>query len=64
MKNSYYLDSLANLVNSEQEQLEDLGLKPTSVRPSELTIQTILGFSKQLSIRKSTTLGTYEQNCN
>ena len=65
MKNAYSLDTLADFVKEEDSELEKVGLKSFhSGGPSEFTIQKILGFSKQLSLRKSKTLGNYEQNLN
>ena len=64
MQHNYSLETLSEFVQHEDSELESLGLKPRSHRPSELTIQKILGFSKQFSVRPSTTLGRYEQNLN
>ncbi len=65
MKNAYTLDTLATFVKEEDSALEKVGLKPFHNNgPSEFSIQKILGFSKQLSIRPSKTLGNYEQNLN
>ena len=51
MKQAYSLDSLATFVKDEKSELEKVGLHSSEKveGPSELCIQTILGFSKQLS---------------
>ncbi|HAQ70403.1 hypothetical protein N9545_00315 [Salibacteraceae bacterium] len=65
MKKAYSLDILADFVKEEDSELEKVGLKSFyRDGPSEFTIQKILGFSKQLSVRPSRTLGNYEQNLN
>ena len=64
MENNYSLESITEFVNQEEEHLKDVGLKSDVEGPSEQTIQNILSYSKQLSVRKSQTLGRYVQNCN
>ncbi|NQV51984.1 MAG: hypothetical protein HQ500_02315 [Flavobacteriales bacterium] len=64
MRNDYSLETLSDFVREEASELESIGLKAQQEGPSELTLQKILGFSKQLSVRPSSTLGQYEQNLN
>lgn len=64
MAKIYSLDSLAQFVKEERDQLEKLGFSEEQNGPSESSIQKILGFSRQLSVRTSKTLGYYEQNLN
>lgn len=64
MQNNYSLETLSEFVRNEFSELEAVGLKAKKSGPSELTLQTIMGFSKQLSVRPSKTLGRYEQNLN
>ncbi|MEQ9187263.1 MAG: hypothetical protein RLP15_05970 [Cryomorphaceae bacterium] len=64
MQNDYSLETLSNFVREEASELESIGLKVRKDGPSELTLQKILGFSKQFSVRPSATLGQYEQNLN
>lgn len=64
MAKTYPLDSLAQFVKEERDQLEMLGFNQKQNGPSESSIQKILGYSRQLSVRASKTLGYYEQNLN
>lgn len=64
MKNAYPLNSLSDFTQKETEELTDMGLRHKLDSPSEMTIQRILGFSKQLSVRPSKSLGQYVQNLN
>ena len=64
MRNDYSLETLSDFVREEASELESIRLKAHHEGPSELTLQKILGFSKQLSVRPSSTLGQYEQNLN
>lgn len=65
MKNAYSHDLLADFVNSEEHKLlEETHMAHNKVGPSEWTIQKILGFSKSLSVRKSSVLGSFEQTLN
>lgn len=64
MQNKYSLNTLAEFVKTETEELETLGLSAEVQEPSEHALQNILNYSKQLSVRKSRTLGSYIQNLN
>lgn len=64
MPHLYSLDSLAQFSKEEAHYLEQVGLKDEQAAPSEASIQNILSYSKQLSVRNSLVLGTYEQNLN
>lgn len=65
MKNAYSLDLLTDFVQSEEKKLlEESNMIPDQNGPSEWTIQKLLGFSKSLSVRKSSVLGTIEQTLN
>lgn len=64
MQNDYSLDSLSEFVQKEAQELDALGLSEQEEGPSENAVQNILNYSKQLSVRKSVTLGVYEQNLN
>lgn len=64
MQNNYSIEALSEFVQTESSELESLQMAPGQQSPSEFTLQTILGFSKQLSVRPSSTLGRYEQNLN
>jgi len=63
MQNDYSLDSLAEFAHSEQSELDKVGLSKQE-SPSENSIQNILNFSKQYSVRKSKILTHFEQNLN
>jgi len=65
MKNAYSLNQLADFIQSgEHKFLEESHMKDNEAGPSEWTIQKILGFSRSLSVRKSSVLGKIEQTLN
>ena len=64
MEHTYSLNALSDFVQEEAAQLDAIGLKTQPLSPSEFTLQKILGFSKQFSVRPSSTLGRYEQHLN
>ncbi len=64
MPHLYSLDSLAQFSQEEAQHIDELGLNGMKESPSETSIQNILNYSKQLSVRSSEVLGRYEQNLN